>query len=368
MYQADAIITDCNESNLEDFFRSPPPQISITASNTGIPLHANPHSQNNNNYNNNNNNNSHSYVAAPVKLGELSGSTHPAHNSKVNKVRTKVLKRHHHHHHQLHRPTLKKTSPLLVGKSTTLMTTRAHTSSQNKPHSMAGAGSSSVNANAHDETDHRESHVAHANEMASTSLKSMQQLSTVSTMREVLASIPGFSMKTRRRGNKKMSTAAQIEQTREGCIDLETPDSILVSTNLRDLLNKDTFCSLPELYQYKLVQLLPSVDRPVMERDNETIRLNPSSLTNEFFARACLDWRDRLAEGEFTPENQLKLRAEADKEKTKLDPWKLKHFEPIWGEKIHLKRKGQFVPSQLMSTASTSNVTNVGKSSRLRSL
>lgn len=158
-----------------------------------------------------------------------------------------------------------------------------------------------------------------------------------STMREVLASIPGFSIKPRRRTNKKLSTAAQIEQTREGCIDLETPDSILVSTNLRDLLNKETFCVLPPLYQYKLVQLLPSVDRPTIGPDSETIRLNSSSLTNEFFARACLEWRERLAEGEFTPENQLKLRSEAEKEKCKLDPWKLKHFEPIWGEKRHFK-------------------------------
>ena len=175
-----------------------------------------------------------------------------------------------------------------------------------------------------------------------------------STMREVLASIPGFSIKPRRRTNKKMSTAAQIEQTREGCIDLETPDSILCGTNLRSLLNKHTFSLLPPLYQYKLVQLLPSVDRPPIDLESPTIRLNSSSLNNEFFARACLEWRERLSEGkitnklhrlnflyskifivfigEFTPENQLKLRSEAEKEKSKLDPWKLKHFEPIWGE------------------------------------
>lgn len=128
----------------------------------------------------------------------------------------------------------------------------------------------------------------------------------VSTMHEVLSSLPGFNVKSRRRPYKKMSTAAQIEQTREGCIDLETPDSILVGTNLRDLLNKDTFSLLPPLYQYKLVQLLPNVDRPpnIDEPDvkfdpAEPIRLNPSSLTNEFFARACLQWRDRLAEGKF---------------------------------------------------------------------
>lgn len=172
-------------------------------------------------------------------------------------------------------------------------------------------------------------------------------------MREVLASIPGFSLKPRRRTNKKMSTAAQIEQTREGCIDLETPDSILVSTNLRDLLNKETFCLLPPLYQYKLVQLLPSVDRPVIDNDTETIRLNSSSLTNEFFARACLEWRERLGEGEFTPENQLKLRTEAEKEKIKLDPWKLKHFEPIWGYKSNKSKLSHCIRNKSVSTSKT---------------
>lgn len=154
------------------------------------------------------------------------------------------------------------------------------------------------------------------------------------TMREVLASIPGFSIKPRRRSTKKLSTAAQLEQTKEGCIDLETPDSILVNTNLRGLLNKYTFATLPTLYQHKLIQLLPTVDRQILSNSpDSTIRLSSSGLNNEFFARACLDWQERLAEGEFTPENQQKLKSEADKERSRLDPWKLKHFEPIWGDK-----------------------------------
>lgn len=161
-----------------------------------------------------------------------------------------------------------------------------------------------------------------------------------STMREVLASLPGFSVKPRRRSNKKMSTAAQIEQTKNGKIDLETPDSILVSTNLRALLNKQTFSLLPPLFQHSLVQLLPSVDRPsAIDGDSAQIRLNASALNNEFFARACLDWRERLAGGELTPENQNKLKTEAEREMSKLDPWKLKHFEPIWGDKSYRSKK-----------------------------
>ncbi|KAJ9579899.1 hypothetical protein L9F63_004432, partial [Diploptera punctata] len=113
------------------------------------------------------------------------------------------------------------------------------------------------------------------------------------TMREVLASIPGFSIKPRKRSTKKLSAAAQLEQTKEGCIDLETPDSILVNTNLRALLNKHTFSSLPPLYQYKLVQLLPDVDRPgATGQPDSSLRLSTSGLNNEFFARACLEWRE----------------------------------------------------------------------------
>ncbi|CAK9797428.1 Polycomb protein Asx [Anthophora plagiata] len=142
------------------------------------------------------------------------------------------------------------------------------------------------------------------------------------TMREVLASLPGFSLKPgRRRSTKRLSATAQLEA---GLVDLESPASILASTSLRALLNRHTFQGLPPLYQRKLAQLLPAVDR----QDAAT-----SGLNNEFFARACLEWRKRLAEGEFTPENQQRLKMEAERDKNKLDPWKVKHFEPIWGEK-----------------------------------
>ncbi|KAK2584212.1 hypothetical protein KPH14_006632 [Odynerus spinipes] len=158
-------------------------------------------------------------------------------------------------------------------------------------------------------------------------VNNVQHINTVveepaATMREVLASLPGFSLKSgRRRSTKRLSATAQLEA---GLVDLETPASILASTSLRALLNRHTFQGLPPLYQRKLAQLLPAVDR----QDAAT-----SGLNNEFFARACLEWRKRLAEGEFTPENQQRLKMEAERDKNKLDPWKVKHFEPIWGEK-----------------------------------
>jgi additional sex combs-like protein len=83
-----------------------------------------------------------------------------------------------------------------------------------------------------------------------------------------------------KRSQQRLSAAAQIRQTKEGCIDLETPNSILVNTNLKvsallqiplhcdyavllyhqALINKHTFSMLPPAYQYKLIQLLPECD------------------------------------------------------------------------------------------------------------
>ena len=148
---------------------------------------------------------------------------------------------------------------------------------------------------------------------------------TQTTMREVLASIPGF--KTSKRNSKNLSAAAQIQRAQEGCVDLQNPSSILAKANLRGILNKHTFASLPPLYQHKLIQLLPEVDRC----PDGSARLSSTALSNEFFGRACQKWRDRLASGEFTSEFQQKIKAEAERDKGKLDPWKVKHFEPFWG-------------------------------------
>lgn len=45
---------------------------------------------------------------------------------------------------------------------------------------------------------------------------------------------------------------------------METPDSILVNTNLRALINKHTFSILPPECQQRLLRLLPEVDRQVI--------------------------------------------------------------------------------------------------------
>lgn len=87
------------------------------------------------------------------------------------------------------------------------------------------------------------------------------------------------------------------------------------------MLNKHTFASLPAVYQYRLVQLLPQADRII--GPDYSVRLTATALSNEFFARACQEWKKRLQEGEFTPENQMKLKGEAERDHSKLDPWKV---------------------------------------------
>ncbi|XP_041483750.1 putative Polycomb group protein ASXL2 isoform X3 [Lytechinus variegatus] len=152
------------------------------------------------------------------------------------------------------------------------------------------------------------------------------------TISEILASLPGFSGKPRRRHkkNKKYGSSPFPDFRRKSQVDLETPNSVLANVNLKNLINKHTFTSLPAHHQHKLLKMLPNNDRH--KGPDNCLRLGGTALDNEFFARACTKWRERLASGEFTPESQAKLKAELDKERAKLDPWKTKHFEPVWGQ------------------------------------
>lgn len=59
--------------------------------------------------------------------------------------------------------------------------------------------------------------------------------------------------------------AGQLKRTKCN-IDVETPDSILVNTNLRAIINKHTFSVLPPDCQQRLLKLLPEVDRQVALR------------------------------------------------------------------------------------------------------
>ncbi|XP_041901650.1 putative Polycomb group protein ASXL3 isoform X1 [Corvus kubaryi] len=61
----------------------------------------------------------------------------------------------------------------------------------------------------------------------------------------------------------KKSGLGHLKWTKAEDIDIETPGSILVNTNLRALINKHTFASLPQHFQQYLLLLLPEVDRQV---------------------------------------------------------------------------------------------------------
>ncbi|XP_031468764.1 putative Polycomb group protein ASXL3 isoform X3 [Phasianus colchicus] len=133
----------------------------------------------------------------------------------------------------------------------------------------------------------------------------------------------------------KKSGLGHLKWTKAEDIDIETPGSILVNTNLRALINKHTFASLPQHFQQYLLLLLPEVDRQM--GSDGVLRLSSSALNNEFFAYAAQGWKQRLAEGEFTPEMQLRIRQEMEKEK-KTEPWKEKFFERFYGEKLGMSR------------------------------
>ncbi|KAI8501621.1 putative Polycomb group protein asxl2 [Branchiostoma belcheri] len=166
--------------------------------------------------------------------------------------------------------------------------------------------------------------------LSSLTASTQSQTSQAPTLTSLLSSLPGLSRKPRRRSQKKLPPAAPIDLTKSGNIDVETPDSIFVNTNLRALVNKHTFASLPPSYQYQLLLQLPECDRQI--GGDGTVKLSSTALSNEFFTRACLDWKERLADGEFTPEMQLRLKQEEEKERAKLDPWKEKHYEAFWGQ------------------------------------
>lgn len=80
--------------------------------------------------------------------------------------------------------------------------------------------------------------------------------------------------------------------------DLETPASLISNVNIKQLLTPAAFDSLPTHYQNELIRLLPETDRISVDYDSHAMSVN--SLSNEFFAKSCVEYRDRLRNGEFT--------------------------------------------------------------------
>lgn len=116
-------------------------------------------------------------------------------------------------------------------------------------------------------------------------------------------------------------------------VNLQTAESIVAITNLKSILSLEAFESLPENCKSQLVKLLPDVDQFV---DTQSGSRKPSdtSLNNEHFAKFCDNFTERLAKSLLKPEAIEKRKSETQKELCKLDPWKLKNYEPIWGQKL----------------------------------
>ncbi|KAJ6661144.1 hypothetical protein lerEdw1_015280 [Lerista edwardsae] len=185
---------------------------------------------------------------------------------------------------------------------------------------------------------------------------SSPQNSTSSSSPSIRAepSLPVLGKKTFQRSDRLH--ARQLKRTKCAEIDVETPDSILVNTNLRALINKHTFSVLPVSCQQRLLLLLPEVDRQAGM--DGLMKLNSSALNNEFFTSAAQGWKERLSEGEFTPEIQLRLRQEREKEK-KVELWKEHFFESYYGQSSGLspEESKQLTSCPTPAQASTGNPT-----------
>ncbi|KAM9830001.1 polycomb group protein ASXL1 isoform 2-T2 [Syngnathus typhle] len=172
-------------------------------------------------------------------------------------------------------------------------------------------------------------HVPHAQTRLSRSRQSGRQRKKAVMMPRVVL--------TPLKVNGEHVPSGPMKRSRGGVdVDFETPGSILVNTNIRALINVRTFSAFPAQSQQQLLQLLPEVDRQV--GPDGMARLSSSALNNEFFTHASQSWKERLAEGEFTHEMQVRFRQEMEKEK-KVEAWKEKFFEEYHGQKSGLTRE-----------------------------
>ncbi|XP_077367980.1 polycomb group protein ASXL1 [Festucalex cinctus] len=172
-------------------------------------------------------------------------------------------------------------------------------------------------------------HVQHAQTRLSRSRQSGRQRKKAVMMPRVVL--------TPLKVNGEHVASGPMKRTRGGVdVDFETPGSILVNTNIRALINVRTFSAFPAQSQQQLLQLLPEVDRQI--GPDGMARLSSSALNNEFFTHASQSWKERLAEGEFTHEMQVRFRQEMEKEK-KVEAWKEKFFEEYHGQKSGLTRE-----------------------------
>lgn len=126
----------------------------------------------------------------------------------------------------------------------------------------------------------------------------------------------------------------QLQEIRdEKKINLQTADSVVAATNLKSILTLEALQSLPKNSQDVLIRLLPKFDQ-IHNKTEGSVKASETALSNEYFARFCAQYQEKLSDNKLSNEAVEQAKNDTSKELAKLDPWKLKNFEPIWGKKL----------------------------------
>lgn len=129
----------------------------------------------------------------------------------------------------------------------------------------------------------------------------------------------------------------QLREIRhERKINLQTADSVVTATNLKSILTLDNLQSLPTHCQNHLIRLLPEFDQ--IQREDGSLQARPTALSNEHFVRFCALYVQKLSDNKLSEKAIEQAKSDAARELAKLDPWKLKNYEPIWGKKLISQR------------------------------
>lgn len=125
----------------------------------------------------------------------------------------------------------------------------------------------------------------------------------------------------------------QLQEIRdEKVINLQTSDSVVVATNLRSILSLEALQSLPKKSQETLVNLLPKFDQT--KTPDGLLQPTKTALNNEYFARFCSLYVEKLSDNKLSEDAIEQAKQDTNRELGKLDPWKLRNYEPIWGQKL----------------------------------
>lgn len=140
--------------------------------------------------------------------------------------------------------------------------------------------------------------------------------------------------RTRERSLRRRKTKpSTVRSVKSDPLDLENPDSQLTKSNIKNIITDQVFRSFPPGQQLELAELLPECDKVISPTETDIMSIGPEALNNEFFTKACLEWRERLIDGDFTQETQIRCKLEREK-RLHVDEWKKKYFESFWGEKL----------------------------------